>query len=153
MKSLRVLMVPVLIAGVGLVSGSTASLVLAQPGPGGNLNAFESRLQSASVDATVESVPNTQSLSGLRTFEFGLGDFGSAVTGAQITLHGSGNPSLNNSADFDWRYQLFAGHGPPQRFPQPWTSSAPGGRRPPAGLGVTSGAWLPPFRSRRPRPA
>src|SRR5260370_296513 len=103
MRSLRVLMVPVLIAGFGLASGSTASLVLAQPGPGGNLNAFESRLQSAFVDATVESVPNTQSLSGLRTFEFGLGDFGSAVTGAQITLHGSGNPSLN-SADFDWRY-------------------------------------------------
>src|SRR5437879_10919543 len=137
MRSLRVLIVPVLIAVFGLASGSAASLVLAQPGPGSNLNASDSRVQSASVGADVDMVSNTQSLSGERSWQFGLGDFGSAaVAGAQITVHGGGNPALNNSADFDWRYQPFAGQGPPSGFPQQCTSTATDVSCPTAGVAL-----------------
>src|SRR5438445_2698456 len=123
------------------------------PGPGGNLNAFDSRLQSGSVGADVDMVPSTQSLSGARSWQFGLGDFGSeAVAGAQITVHGGGNPALNSSAAFDWRYQLTAGQGPPPSVPQPCVSTATDVSCPPAGVPLTSGSGLQAFSSGHPGP-
>src|ERR1700737_2875693 len=152
MRSLRVLMVPVLVAGFGLASASLAGSVSAQPGAGGNLNAFETRVQTAAVGADVDTVSSTQSLSGLRSWQLGLGNFGSTpVAGAQITVH-SASRTLNDAAQFRWTWQIFAGQGPPQGSPQPCTTSASDVSCPAAGAALSSGGGLQAFSNGQPGP-
>jgi len=89
-------------------------------GPRGNLQAQDTAIQSASVATTTDAVTTTMSLSGLRQWQFSLGNSGtSPANGATIAVRtASTGPALNNSAQFGFSASLNA---PPSGTPTPPT--------------------------------
>jgi hypothetical protein len=109
-------------------------------GPGANLQAQDTNILSGPPQ-NLDAVTATQSITGMRQWQFMLQNFGnSQVTGATIAIHSNG-PALNNAAQFSFSANVFGPFsGPPP--PSPVTCQAPTAIDEtcgPAGTPLTSG--------------
>jgi hypothetical protein len=93
-------------------------------GPGANLQAQDTNILSGPPQ-NLDAVPATQSITGVRQWQFMLQNFGnSQVTGATIAIHSNG-PALNNAAQFSFSANVFGPFSGPPTPPSPVTCQAP----------------------------
>ena len=103
MKFLRPLVV-VLSTSLGIASFATPAVAA----PGSNLFAQDTAIQAGSVPITTDAIASATSISGLKQWQFSLGNSGtSPASGATIAVHTlNTGPALNNAAQFGFSAQL-----------------------------------------------